>query len=350
MKRPSGWECRAVIVGLLGLLPALAAVPASAVDEAPGSTSVICGGQTCLEGVAGPAQSSGVSSPGAGNTAVYIPPPACVWDPVGNAQTGSRYVVNHYGGVAPPQNAPGQQYESFTQAQQMLASGETPPGEWYLFRGDAPHDTAAQQAECAGHPLWDFVVPGETLPGVALPPLPLPGFATATIRIPGAGRMYLSPASGNTRSNLPTFVRVTLNRLYDIGPGGVPYVTKNVHLGNQGVTVWVEATRLQLGTDDSSATLYTNGCGYLGSDMMVLDPKAVANTGANGTADCGVTFHQPGTWDITATLTWRTCLVPGVVNGPPPAKCTPVPGAELNPVNWARNVTVDEIQTVIGSG
>ena len=83
--------------------------------------------------------------------------------------------------------------------------------------------------------------------------------------------------------------------------------------------------------------------------MLLHDPGAVASTGANGKADCGVTFRQPGTWTIGATLTWRTCWVPQVVNGPPPAACNPVPGANLNPVNWNRNVVVHEIQAANGA-
>ena len=59
-----------------------------------------------------------------------------------------------------------------------------------------------------------------------------------------------------------------------------------------------------------------------------------------------------GGWQITAQLTWQTCWVPQVVNGPPPAGCgaNPVPGAQLNPVNWARNVNVHEIQSANGGG
>ena len=37
-------------------------------------------------------------------------------------------------------------------------------------------------------------------------------------------------------------------------------------------------------------------------------------------------------------------------DGPPPADCNPVPGADLNPVNWARNVNIREIQSANGSG
>jgi hypothetical protein len=83
---------------------------------------------------------------------------------------------------------------------------------------------------------------------------------------------------------------------------------------------------------------------------MVRNPGAVAHTGANGTADCGVTFRQPGQWNITATLTWRACWAVGVQDGPPPAACNPVPGAAFNPVNWARNVNIHEIQAANGGG
>ena len=95
----------------------------------------------------------------------------------------------------------------------------------------------------------------------------------------------------------------------------------------------MEATPLQLSTNDNSARLDTAGCGYIGSTEMVRNPRAVAHTGANGTADCGVTFRQPGTWNITATLTWRACWAVGVQDGPPPTDCNPVPGAALNAVN-----------------
>ena len=37
-------------------------------------------------------------------------------------------------------------------------------------------------------------------------------------------------------------------------------------------------------------------------------------------------------------------------DGPPPADCNPVPGAALDPVNWARNVNIHEIQAANGSG
>ena len=71
-----------------------------------------------------------------------------------------------------------------------------------------------------------------------------------------------------------------------------PYLTETAQLGNQGRhRVGGEATPLQLATSDSSATLEMSSCGYLGSAMMVRNPRAVA---ATGTADCGVTSASRG--------------------------------------------------------
>jgi hypothetical protein len=86
--------------------------------------------------------------------------------------------------------------------------------------------------------------------------------------------------------------------------------------------------------------------------MLANDPGAVARTGVNGKVDCGVTFRQPGTSQVTAQMAWQTCWVPQVVNGPPPADCAanPVPGAQLNPITWTHNVTVREIQAANGTG
>jgi hypothetical protein len=84
---------------------------------------------------------------------------------------------------------------------------------------------------------------------------------------------------------------------------------------------------------------------------MITDPQAVASTGAHGTPDCGMTFLDPGNWNLTATLAWSTCWVPEAADGPPPppADCTPVPGAELPPDVWTRAVTVHEIQAANGA-
>jgi len=339
----------AVLAALAGLLPALAAAaPASAAD---GSSSVTCStGSSCEIQLENMVQFGGKNySPGAHNMVVNITPPPCLWIPQGDAHTGSQVVIDFYGNTDPGPGALFDGQHAFQEAKQLVNANPMPAGTWYELPVN-PNDTQAQVKECLNQPLFFWDVPGAPLPGIPIPPETLAQLALAKMNVPGAGQMKLSPKNGNSFSNLPTFARVTLSFRPEFGPGGLPYVTDNARLGNQAATVWVEATPLQLSTNDNAARLDTGGCGYLGSAMMVRNPRAVASTGANGTADCGVTFRQPGQWTITATLTWHACWVVGVVNGPPPANCAPVPGADLNPANWARNMNVHEIQAANGAG
>ncbi len=348
MRSPFSSTRLAVLAALAGLLPVLAAVPASAAD---GSSSVTCStGSSCEIQLENMVQFGGKNySPGAHNMVVNINPPPCLWIPQGDAHTGSQVVIDFYGNTDPGPGALFDGQHAFQEAKQLVNANPMPAGTWYELPVN-PNDTQAQVKECLNQPLFFWDVPGAPLPGIPIPPETLAQLALAKMNVPGAGQMKLSPKNGNSFSNLPTFARVTLSFRPEFGPGGLPYVTDNARLGNQAATVWVEATPLQLSTNDNAARLDTGGCGYLGSAMMVRNPRAVASTGANGTADCGVTFRQPGQWTITATLTWHACWVVGVVNGPPPANCAPVPGADLNPANWARNMNVHEIQAANGAG
>jgi hypothetical protein len=346
LRRPVTATRLAVLAGLLSLLPALAAVPAVAAD---GGSSVGCTtGDSCYIQLKNMVHFGGDWSPGASNTVVNIAPPPCLWIPIGDAHTGSQYVLNYYG-TDPGPGALFDGEHAYTEAKQLVNENPMPPGEWYYLPVN-PNADAAGKAECFKLPLYYWDVPGQALPGIQVPPRTLAQLAISVMRLPRKGKVTLSPQNGNSYSNLPVFVRVALNGRYETGPGGMPYLTVTAELGNQGATVWAEARPLQLTTSDSSATLDTGGCGYLGSRMMVKNPGAVARTGANGKADCGATFRQPGRWQITAQLTWQTCWVPQVVHSAPPANCgdNPVPGAQLNPITWARDVIVHEIQAANG--
>jgi hypothetical protein len=74
-------------------------------------------------------------------------------------------------------------------------------------------------------------------------------------------------------------------------------------------------------------------------------PQA-AHVGVGSPIDCGLTFHSPATWNVTASMTWRTCWAQAPAGPPPAGNCTPVPGAQLNPVNWTGQIRADEIQSV----
>jgi hypothetical protein len=166
--------------------------------------------------------------------------------------------------------------------------------------------------------------------------------------------LVFSPANGHTFTNLPTFVRATLGgRYHPAANGRPPYVTVTATLNGASVTVWAEASRLQLSASGGSGyTADTNNCGYLGSQEMVAHPQEVANTGPGGPIDCGLTFQTPATWQVTASMAWQTCWAQGGAgNQPPnPAACTAVPGTQLNGTNWPpQPVVVSEIQSVNNS-
>ena len=144
MRRTVGWRSRVVIAGLAALLPALGVLGSAPAGAADGTSPVSCAtGSSCYVQILQWVHFGGDYSPGTGNTVVDIQPPACSWDPVGNAQTGSQYIVNYYDGDAPAPSSPYDQYASYTQAKTMLAAGSTEAGEWY-YLPDAPYDTAAQ--------------------------------------------------------------------------------------------------------------------------------------------------------------------------------------------------------------
>jgi hypothetical protein len=84
----------------------------------------------------------------------------------------------------------------------------------------------------------------------------------------------------------------------------------------------------------------------LGSRYTAAEMAAV---GAGQNIDCGVTYTAPGTYNLTASITWNACWEPGLpTTDGPPRGCQPVPGAGgLTPSTTpAVPVNVREIQSV----
>ncbi len=325
------WVVVAVAASVASLL---GAGPARAADGS--GPPVNCSPQNCTVQVSSPGGGGGGGGTGNGT-------PACRWTPVGDAQSGSQYILDHYRGGAPAQNAPYGQYDAYVQARQMIASHYTQQGEWYSL---------AVRGQCPTAPIYIFAVPGQVLPGGQLTGLTQAELARARVDIPGAGKVVLNP-KGNSYSNLPTYVQVFLSGRYQIAPGGMPYVRGLAAVQGAAATVWIWPTgTLQLSSPtDRTAVPHTNDCGYLGSTMIALNKQTVANTGINGgsTVDCGITFRMPGTQQLLAELDWQACWLPEVVYGPPPANCLPVQGATLNPTRWTPDVKVREIQANNGA-
>ena len=62
-----------------------------------------------------------------------------------------------------------------------------------------------------------------------------------------------------------------------------------------------------------------------------------------------VSGERSSVWTMilsNTTLSWAGAPAAGGVDGPPPANCQPVAGAQLNGLNWDRGVVVNEIQSV----
>jgi hypothetical protein len=324
--------------------PALTAAPASA---GSGTSSVGCTtGDSCTAMLEKMVQFSGANySPGADNLVVDITPPPCLWEPIGDANTGSQAILTAEG--TDPAKAPDvfDVPAAVKLANTLVSTNPPTPGEWYELPVN-PADTPAQQQECLTEALYFWAAPGQALPGINIPPQTLAQLAVAKMALPTVGAMILNPASGQTYTNLPTYLQVALGGGYETAADGMPYATVTATLGNAAATVWAIPSKLQVSA--SGGTQYkadTTDCGYLGSTQ--IDTTQAANAGPGTPIDCGATFLSPATWQLTATMTWQACWAPVAGGDPPtPAACQPVPGAQLNGLNWNRPVTVNEIQSV----
>jgi hypothetical protein len=324
----------------------LAAAPASAAN---GTSSVGCStGDSCEVMLEKMILFGGANyDPGTDNMVIDITPPPCLWEPIGDTITGSQSIVSQYGNDPAKATTEFQVNDSVKQAVGFLKDpANAPTGTWYMLPVN-PAASAAGKAECGQLPLFEWAAPGGALDGVNVPPATLAQLAVAKMDLPTAGDMTLNPASGQTFTNLPTYLSVALAGNYQppAVPGGMPYTTVTATLGQNSATVWGVPSKLKVSaTGGGQYTPATTDCGYLGSKQ--INTQAAQNAGPGTVPDCGATFQSPATWQLTATMTWQACWLPGLVDGPPPANCQPVPGAQLNGLNWTRAVTVNEIQSV----
>jgi hypothetical protein len=307
---------------------------------------------------------NGNQVPGTNNTVVDITPPPCLWEPVGDAHTGSQHILNFDDNADPGPGAPFDTGAAFKQAQQLLKSNPITPGEWYELplNPDAP---AAVGAECLRLPLWYFLPPGQALPGLNIPPQTLAQLAFARLVTASLGTVTFNPRE-TSDTNLPTFIDVRLGNppagALHFTAAGLPYVAVTAAIpGQDSATVWAEAGALTIDPGTSAAdtfdapvcsTVHGGAGGYsLGSQYS---PAQMAAVGVNQSIDCGVTYTTPGSYGMTASIDWTACWADTgaavAPPGPPPAGCQPVPGAgDLQPSAVGPvAVNVREIQSVNG--
>jgi hypothetical protein len=317
MKRRVMFAGVAAIAGLL--VPLAAAAP-----SADAGTGVGCVGSQCSVSVwqfvkHGPQGSWGAS----GNTVIPInvPPPPCLWNPIGDATTGSQYIISQFGSVT-QQDSLFDVYQSVQQAKKLLANPTA--GTWYELPVN-PNASPAGQAECAKLPLFAFVPPDQTPPMPNVPPLDLAEYAYNHIKIPPP-TLTLSSANGKAFVNLATYVWAT----------SPPRVTVWAALGNERVTLIARPVKTVIA---SSAGTPANNCGVGGSRLPL---GSVPKTAAGVPPDCGVLWTTP-TADatITATVTWRVTWSGAGGAG------------VLKPIDLATTsgpIRVSEIQSINGNG
>jgi hypothetical protein len=338
---------RAVFVIVTGLaLPLAMAGPAGAGSGPPPGTG--CGGSACTVSLEKLVHFSGNWSAGTNNP-VTIPPPPCLWEPIGDGQTGSQQIVSEWGPNPPTAFDVD---KSYAQAQQLLKQNPPPAGTWYMLPVN-PAASPAGKAECLKLPLYAWVLPGQLPPTPPIPPATLRMLALAKLTRPGIGNIDVNPA-GRSYANLPTFVRVGLTGAFERTAGGRPYATVTASLpdGSLSVTVWAMAQPLSIDAGTTDATVYTDGCRYLGSTATA---KQMSGTGANQPIDCGVTYLRPSNgYNLTASISWRVYweITTGDGDGPlpPQAGMQAVGAGQLQASTAGRPVSVGEIQSLNGGG
>jgi hypothetical protein len=316
--------------------------PPSTVPSAPVSPTT--GPSSTVPPATGP---SGPASPSATSTASLT---ALIAQPAAPTAAG------------PELNA--QQQQILDQARQLAKSNPVTAGEWYQISGD-PYATAAAQQECSSLPPYVWVPGGGRLPilhGLNIPPETLARLAYSQLTTAQLGRVTLNPG-GTSDTNLPTFLDVALRPpargVLSVTADGDPYVWATATTpGGQSATVWAWATGLTISPGTGSARTYADSrcsVAHLSADghTFLLGSRyskaEMAQVGAGSPIDCGVTYTAPGSFGLTANVTWNACWARGIATaGGPPPGCQPVPGAAGLAASTTAPVPVNvrEIQSV----
>jgi hypothetical protein len=314
MKRRVMFAGVAAIAGLL--VPLAAAAP-----SADAGTGVGCVGSQCSVSVWQFVKLSGsVGTNGGGDTVpIDVQPPPCLWDPIGDATTGSQYIISQFGSVT-QQDSLFDVYQSVQQAKKLLANPTA--GTWYELPVN-PNASPAGQAECAKLPLFAFVPPGQTPPMPNVPARDLAEYAYNHMFIPKPV-VTTSPALKGW-VNLATYVHLNTPR----------QVTISATLGNETVTVTARPVKTTI-SGSSAGTPYSD-CGLKGSRY-----RGAPTTGAGVPPDCGVLWQAPTTdGSVTATVTWNVTWGGAGGGGT-------LPDVVLNGTKGGLRVA--EIQSVNGTG
>jgi hypothetical protein len=257
-----------------------------------------------------------------------------------------------------------QQQQILDQANQLVGSNPITPGEWYQISGN-PYATSTAQQKCTNLPpyIWVAGNNGELrVKGLNIPAATLAALAYSQLTTARLAAVTLNPR-GTSDTNLPTFVDVALRLpvrgILSVTADGDPYVWATAATPDgEAATVWAWVTGMSINAGTTNATVFNDqrcttahlsADGHtfvLGSRYTVAEMQQV---GAGQQIDCGVTYTAPGTYPLTASVTWSACWARGLATaGGPPANCKPVPGAGglAASTSAPHQVTVRAIQSV----
>jgi len=326
---------RIAIAGIITaalLIPLSATVPAGA-GSGP-SVGVGCVGDACSLLLSKLIHLTGDTGGGAGFVPLSLSPPPCLWEPVGDAVTGSQSIIRQF-----PNPDPGLPFgiaASVSQAKRLLRTKPPPPGTWFMLPVNPAAGPAGVTA-CERLPLFVFVGPGEALPPLPIPARTIAEFAYNHMRIPVPG-ITTNPV-GKGFVNLGTYVWGRWGASVFTGSRTAYEIIAT--LG--GVTVSVRAQVSSFAVNVAGpGTPYSSGCGPTGSRFPRGNPPAGAGPGTP--PDCGVLWQAPTTGAaVTATVRWTVTWGRGVLAGPGPNVLPPI--VVTGP---AHVVPVNEIQSVNG--
>ena len=391
----------AVAAGALALL----AAPAEAAN---GPSAGCVTGSSCFIELSWQVTYGGSSG---GNNGVVITPPPCIGYIFGDAHAGSEAIINLlYSNTAPvaqpslpppasqtaspsatdsassaptaaattpaaaastpppPPNLDTQEQQMLNKAEQLVNANPLPTGDWYRVTGNPAATTAAQQ-RCNNLPPYIWVPGGSNVlrvDGLNIPPVTLAGLAYSQLNLAKLGTAVLNP-KGSSYTNLPTFVQVPMvppaTGALSVTAKGDPYVWASAETPTgEAATVWAWVTGMSVdpGTTQNATPFNLQRCSmaHLSADGHTYmlgsryTPAEMAKVGVGQKIDCGATYTAPGTYNLTASITWNACWRPGLpkTDGPP-AGCKPVPGAGglIPSTTQPLQVQVRDIQSVNNS-
>ena len=307
MRRPA-----AALLVLAGLLaPAWLAGPASA------GNGVGCTGSTCSILLGTLITLKGDVGAGTAHAQLPVAPPPCLWQPIGDATSGSTSIIRQFGSVGP--GAPFGVFQSVQQARRLLKGKPVPPGTWWQLPVNPAAPKAAQR-QCFRLPLFFFTAPGQAPPTPPVPLRTLAAYAYNHMTIP-APTLTVNPA-GRGYVNLATYVWGRTRPVSaTTGRPGAYEVTAT--LGGETVSVWAQpAARGAFSVAANGPGTPYSACGPDGSHGRV--GRAPASAGAGTPPDCGVLWQAPVPGaSISATVTWSATWGAGVLTVPGRTRCRP---------------------------